>query len=74
MEKLTINYIKDMIMSESQPVKIGVIVNKSAATKTTDYYIMPPLSRKTFCVRRPINMHNKKSNINYNNIGSIHHA
>ncbi len=48
-------------MSESKPVKIGITVNKSNATKTSDYYIMPPLSRENFGIRKGIKTLKKKS-------------
>jgi len=45
---------------------IGITINKSKATKTSKYYIMPPLTKETFLKRRVITKYNHTAN--YSNL------
>jgi len=51
------------IMMRDKKSMIGIIVNKSKATKTTEYYIMPPLTKETFMKNKktPLRVLNEKT-------------
>ncbi len=46
--KIYTDYLDGYKKPVKEPMKTGIVVNKSHATKTSNYSVMPPLTRESF--------------------------